>query len=232
MTLHVFNVAGILLNGRDDAIERSLRKRMAPDVIETWAPIPRAAANDSAETVLARTGEAIDRFLAKAGTATTVGIGRSFGGYVLLAAVAAEPRRIAAFSLLVAIEAPLAADADVKIPPLLPVLRPARRHYDERREHAARMTARLAGASNIVTIGSAVDSVIAPASHRMTGGAATHVELPPFAPALAPETALLPRSYRAHLTWSEAKHDAVVSIIRQSLVTQPTLRSFMNAPAP
>ena len=240
----VFNVVGIYLNGRGDSVEHSLRARLKPDRIETFAPIPRSATGESPAELIRRTGESIDRFLEccsreDGGSGRPahpiVGIGRSFGGFMLFAAVAAEPRRLDAFSLLVAIEAPLSADVHVRIPPLLPVLLPARRHFEERPTHAAKMASVLltAGGTNIVTIGSSFDGVSTPLSQRLTATSSTvpwsaenfalppdspvHVLLPSFAPGFAAETMLFPRSYRTHLSWSETKHEAIAQIIRHGL---------------
>lgn len=236
--LRVFNVAGLMLNGRVDAVADTFQAQAAPSYLETFAPIPASRVLDPPATAIARLGERIDAFLARSAQedpgATLVGIGRSFGGYLLLRAATERRARFEAFSLLVALEAPLAPDVAVGIPTLLPVLLPATRHYEERPRHAAEMVRALASldGSRVLTMGSAVDSVVPPDAQRLPGAftvtweATTtvasavvsppqglHVVLPVFAPGFALETALLPVDYRRHLSWHDDKHRLVNHLI-------------------
>jgi hypothetical protein len=116
-------------------------------------------------------------------------------------------------------------------------LLPAARHYRERAEHAAAMVAALCDEQvcKTLTIGNTVDSVIPPASmrlpavsrvvHWVQGMNATsavnpgpsHVVLPRFTPGFSIQTALLPHSYREHLTWSAAKVAVIQELIRATL---------------
>lgn len=236
--LRVFNVAGMMLNGRVDAVADTFRAQHAPSHFETFAPIPASRVLDPPAQAIERLGERIDDFLARSRAddpgALTVGVGRSFGGYMLLKAVSERLSRFDAFSLLVALEAPLAPDVPVDIPTLLPVLLPSRRHYDERPTHAAAMLTALAqrDLTKVLSIGSAVDSIIPPAAQRLPQAAtlsiaapaheppafsphvaSLHIELPPFAPGFAIETSFLPTTYRTHLTWHDDKHRLVNRLI-------------------
>ena len=228
-----------MLNGRVDALADWFRAELSPSHLETYAPIPARTVLDAPADAIARTGERIDAFLAAAREADPgaclVGVGRSFGGYMLLKAASERPSRLDAFSLLVPIEAPLSPSVNVQIPPLLPILLPAARHYRERPAHAASMLGSLGERARckVLTLGAAHDSVIPAESHRLPGanvvvvqGAGVtlpaglsdraeslHVVLPAFPPGFALETALLPVSYRTHLTWSEAKHRLVNRLI-------------------
>lgn len=236
--LRIFNVAGLMLNGRVDALADGFRASLAPSHLETFAPIPASTVLDAPADAIARTGARIDAFLEASRThdpdALVVGVGRSFGGYMLLKAASERLSRLDGFSLLVAIEAPLAPHCEVRVPPLLPVLLPAARHYRERPAHADAMVRALAHhRARVLTIGSARDAVIAPDAQRLPGDGsvvqwgprttaaealaardgALHVVLPPLAPGFAIETAMLPDSYRAHLTWGDEKHRIVNALI-------------------
>lgn len=227
-----------MLNGRVDAVADSFRAQVSPSYFETFAPIPASRVLEPPAAAISTLGERIDAFVERASrddpNAALVGIGRSFGGYLLLRAAAERRERFDAFSLVVALEAPLAPDVAVGVPPLLPVLLPATRHYEERPRHAREMVRSLASldASRVLTIGSAVDSVVPPDAQRLPGSTTVvwgetttvesalssrrcglHVVLPVFPPGFALESALLPVDYRRHLTWHDDKHRLVNRLI-------------------
>ena len=104
----------------------------------------------------------------------------------------------------------------------------------EGRPHKHTKARALAGRdlSKVLTVGGAVDAVVAPGAHGLPGATrvvwgqhteqsdalsdregSLHIELPAFAPGLSLETALLPRSYRTHLTWGDDKHRLVNRIV-------------------
>lgn len=236
--LRIFNVAGLMLNGRVDALADWFRAELSPSVVETFAPIPARTVLDPPADAIARTGARIDAFLdasrAEDPDARLVAVGRSFGGYMLLKALSERPSRLDGFARVIAIEAPLAPEVTVQIPTLLPVLLPAARHYRERPEHAATMLRALGPRerARVLSIGSAHDSVVPPDAQGLPGArrvtlrdavalsstlspcdGGIHLVLPEMSPGFAIETALLPLRYRTHLTWSDARHRLVNRLV-------------------
>ncbi|MDP3975875.1 MAG: hypothetical protein Q8P95_03070 [bacterium] len=235
----IINVAGLMMNGRDDGIEKALREAEVGRSVRTIAPTPYKLRHEGPEDGIARTGQLLEQAIAdideQDGNSRIVVVGRSYGGFMaLMAAVRREFYRI---FRVVLIEGPLHPDVEVGVPWLIPPLKACRAHYEARSELAREAVDYLAshGTSQVVIVqGGGKDSVVPVDAQALPGnfestewdgkgelapanGQGRIVRLSPRLAGLGlSPRRLLPGGYRNHLFWKPEKMEAVVRIISHS----------------
>lgn len=117
--LAIINVAGLVMDGRGDRLERAMRDQLFPDSITTIAPTPPSAVREDPRASVDRTVEMVGDVMKvvrdELGSATRVVlVGRSNGG--LMALAAAVETSFDGIGAVVALEAPLHPDVSVRPP--------------------------------------------------------------------------------------------------------------------
>lgn len=236
-SVDIINVAGLLMDGKDDGMEKELRK-LNPRSLRTVAPTPLTSAREHPSVAIERLIEMIQRAICeiqqKFGESNVFVVGRSYGGFMALqAAIAMNFENILR---LVSIEGPLHPDVFVCAPALLPPLMMCGVHYDARSVLAQEALDRLETLpiSPLVLIqGGAKDSVV-PNDAQILPGDFETVEFSgeSFPHSLNCSKGLivrlsenlhghnngvkrfLPAGYRNHLSWSDEKMQAMMAIIQ------------------
>lgn len=238
--IDIINVAGLLMNGQDDGLERALQERIHPRSIRTIAPTPLKACKKHPEEAIQRTAfmirEAVAEIRKRFGKPNVYVTGRSYGGFNnVLAAIEMDFKDI---EKVIAIEAPLSPDVLVEPPTLLPPLKLCGIYYEHRPGLARRAAYRLQqlGTSRVIMIqGTAQDDVVTndaqvlPGDFHITelsgndlsrlrepdGSRGLIIKLPSHLGGISEGLRrTLPQGYRNHLFWSEEKMTLVTGIIQ------------------
>ncbi len=237
-SIDIINVAGLLIDGRNDGIEDAVRTIVQPRFIKTLAPTPPGSFHEHPNIAIERLIHMIDETVAEIqrefGESRVTLVGRSLGGlYALLAALRMQFRDI---FRMVSLEAPLHPDVSVTPPTLLPPLMACGIHYKTRPTLAREAVNRLRelGTSRLLIVqGGSQDSVVPTAAQVIPGdfetielsgdnfpvqtGNGTRglvVKLPPHIGGCDDGMKkLLPPGYRNHLFWSDEKMETILRII-------------------
>lgn len=241
--IDIINVAGLLMNGQNDGLEKALHKRLTPRSIRTIAPTPLKAAMEHPDMAVARAISMIQQTIAEIeeqfGEAKIMLVGRSYGAFIaLLAAIRMEFEKMLRVIL---VEGPLHPDVLVEPPKLILPLMLCGIHYEVRPQLAREAVEGLRRlGSSLVTIiqGGQQDDVV-PLEAQLLPVDFQHVTLsgddlsvlktddmergavitlPPHAIGVSEGLRrTLPQGYRNHLFWNEAKMDFVTQISASSL---------------
>ena len=172
--LHIINVAGLMMDGKDDGIEKALRDAVKPASLITVAPTPPDAAFEHPNKGIARLILMIRETIVGLEKAfenpQIVLVGRSYGAFMaLLAAVRMDFEKILKVIL---IEGPLNPDVTVVPPALLVPLLACRSHYDARPDvtREAAEWLKTNGTEKVVIVqGGAPDAVVENAAQIVSG---------------------------------------------------------------
>lgn len=237
--IDIINVAGLLMDGKNDGIEDELRLRVQPRSLKTIAPVPLGSAMEHPEHAIQRAvqmiQETIHELEGEFGESRVVLIGRSYGAFIaLLAAVRMDFQKILKAVL---IEGPLHPNVVVHPPALLPPLMTCGVHYKARPDLAREAVDRVKvlGAQRIVMIQGCVEDSVVPVDSQVIpgnfevlemtekairGNAFVHgqrgvvAKLPAYLGGrMDGMKKLFPEGYRNHLFWSEEKMRTVQEII-------------------
>lgn len=219
----IINVAGLLMDGKDDGIEMELINTMHPRSLQTIAPTPLGSAGENPNHAVERAVFMIKRVIEKikqqSNTPHVILVGRSYGAFIgLLGAIRLRFHEI---EKVILIEGPLHPDISVKPPLLLPPLMACGIHYQERPGLAREAINSLQelGAERIVTVQGGAEDDVVPVEAQIiprvnglvTGGVFT---LPSqLGGRNGGVTGIFPKGYRNHLFWSREKMEAVRRII-------------------
>ncbi|MEK7544768.1 MAG: hypothetical protein AAB551_01415 [Patescibacteria group bacterium] len=247
-SVDVINVAGLLMDGKNDGLESELR-RLGVRSVRTFAPTPRESAREhpryAIERLMGMIQLAVQEIQKEFGEPNILLCGRSYGGFMALQA--ALGMDFDSIFRVVPIEAPLHPDVPVPIPSVMKFFADCSVHYDERSRLAQRAVDHLgaAGTSRLVLVqGGAEDAMVPNAAHVLPGdfetiefssdafdfgsaerGSGLVVKLPDhLGRRMDWKSRFLPPGldrYANHLFWSDDKMDAVMKII-QSAATSPT----------
>ena len=233
------NVAGLLMDGKNDSLENALRVKLHPHSITTIAPTPLHAArenpNRSIERAISMVKQAIERVQTANPTASVVLMGRSYGGFIAL--LAACRMNFGNISKIITIESHVNPDIDVVPPRLLPPLALCGPHYEHRASLAQEAVDFLNrhGTRHVVTIQAGDEDGVVPiaaqaipgdfqifmmeddnieilASNPHSKGIQIHL-LPHLGSDDSGFKMALPQSYRNHLFWSREKMQCVTGSI-------------------
>ena len=239
--IDIINVAGLLMDGEDDGIEKELREKVNPRYIKTLAPTPLRAAtehpNQAIERLVSMIRDLIGEIERQFGESRVVVVGRSYGAFMaLLASIRMDFQKILRTVL---IEGPLHPDVTVKPPFLIPPLRRCGIHYDNRSELAQEAVDKLKelGTSRVAIVqGGMKDDVVSLDAQLIPGDFKTVDMSNSFANAFAENGShglifklppdiggrnkgvrkIFPEGYRNHLFWTQEKMDMVRSVIENS----------------
>lgn len=238
--IDIINVAGLLMNGKNDGLEKALKEKIHPRSIRTIAPTPLKSSREHPEYAIQRTAsmirEAVDEIKRRFGEAKVYITGRSYGGFNdVLAAVDLDFKDI---ERVISIEAPLHPDILVEPPKLLPPLMLCGIYYKHRPELARKAADRLQqlDTSRIIMIqGSAEDDVVPSDAQvlpgdfhviELSGNDLSNLQAPNGNRGLIVKLPhhlggineglrrTLPQGYRNHLFWNNEKMNLVTDIIR------------------
>jgi len=225
-SLDIINIAGLLMNEKNDDLEYELRETLKPKNLTTIAPTPPSATTESPEL-------AIERAISSTrGKSNIVLIGRSYGGFIaLLTAIRTKFENI---HKAIIIESPVHPDVTVKPPILLPPLLTCRSHYKARpklAEEAAKWLKQNGTSGLVIIQGSDTDAVV-PNEAQVIPGDFETIEL---SNSNIPEprttkgkiyrlpkkingptkglSRILPENYNNHLSWSHEKITLIREII-------------------
>lgn len=217
----IINVAGLLMDGKNDGIERAVREKLQPRFIRTIAPTPPDSMREDPRLSILRSVEMIREVIVEIvrefGQPNVILVGRSLGGYTAL--LAALEMDFANISRVVPIESPLHPDITVEPPALLPPLLACDTHYQIRGENMHRAVKRMSALEVdmvrrlLIVQGGRQDSVVPLESQILPGNFET-IQLPAHIGGRSLSlNRPLPEGYRNHLFWSDEKMDLVVDII-------------------
>lgn len=236
-TIDIINVAGLMLDGSGDGIEAGLKERDGCRSLQTIAPTPPKKAREHPDESISRTmdwiQEAADQLKEDHGNANIILIGRSYGGFVALAAAV----RLHFENILHVITflAPLHPTENVSSPTLIP-LGICAQHYNHRPEIAQECVDYLQnnGTSKLTLVQGKSPDGIVPNAAQILPGDFHRVDLSErpiedsdlartdkgsivtFQPHEGEKGAfkkMLPQSYRNHLFWPPEKMDHAQNII-------------------
>ncbi len=221
--IDVINVAGLLLDGKNDGLEAAIRHNLKPRSIITIAPTPPRSArenpNYSIERAMAMVKEITEDLRRGNPTAKVILIGRSYGGFIAL--LVACRMNFENILKVITIESPLHPEVAVGPPMLLPPLALCGPHYQHRASLAREAIEFLKqhGTERVLTIQTGREDGVVPPEAQILQDMSPHkglrVRLPSHLghgdPGLLQMA--LPPSYRNHLFWSEEKMKYIMSII-------------------
>ncbi len=241
-SLSIINVAGLLMDGKNDGLEAALRQRVTPDFLRTIAPTSLDSAtkhpNEAIEHAIVMIRRAMQDVKESTGDPNIVLVGRSYGAFIaLLASIRMNFQNI---TRVVLIEGPLHPDVLVAPPMLLPPLMICDSHYQMRPVLAREAVEHLSalGTSPLVIIqGQAQDDVVPIASqvipgdfrimnvdrmfsshHEIDHDRGSVVRLPrSIGGECHGMKRILPDGYRNHLFWSKEKMDMILDIFEATL---------------
>lgn len=245
-SIDIINVAGLLMDGKKDGIEKELREKVEPRFLRTIAPTPIGSAMEHPDHAIERAvlmiREAMRDIEQQFGEPKILLIGRSYGAFIaFLAAIRINFQKILKAIL---IEGPLHPDVSVTPPNLLPPLMACGIHYRVRPTLAREAIDRLRelGTSHLVVVqGGREDGVVPTAAqvipgdfetiellndhfsniHTGNGTRGLVMKLPPHIGGRdGGMKKLLPDGYRNHLFWSEEKMEMVRKIIENAVLSQ------------
>ncbi len=218
----IINVAGLLMDGKDDGIEQALREKLHPRFLRTIAPTPVSSMKEDPRLSILRAVTMIREVIADSvrqfGESNVLLVGRSLGAYTaLLAALEMDFENI---PMAILIEGPLHPEVTVEPPTLLPPLMACGAHYRMRPEYMRRAVERIqeldAAHHLLIVQGGGSDSVV-PLEAQILPGNFETIQLPPHigGRSLGLQRPL-PEGYRNHLFWSEEKMSMIVDIIQKA----------------
>lgn len=245
-SIDIINVAGLLMNGKKDGIEKELTERVEPRFLRTIAPTPIDSVMENPIYAIERATlmiqEAIRDIEQQFGEPKILLVGRSYGAFIaLLAAIRMNFRKI---SKAILIEGPLHPDIPVTPPNLIPPLMACGIHYKVRPTLAREAIGRLGelGTARLVIVqGGGEDGVVPTAAQVIpenfetikllndnfqkiytgNGTKGLVVQLPPhIGGSDGGMKKLLPVGYRNHLFWSEEKMRMIRRIIEDVALPQ------------
>lgn len=217
----IINVAGLLMDGKDDGIEAAVREKLQPRSIRTIAPTPPGSMREDPRLSILRAVSMIREVIAdivrQFGKPNVILVGRSLGGYTAL--LAALEMDFDDISKVVAIEAPLHPAVTVQPPALLPPLMACGAHYQMRSENMRRAIERMRelgqdSAQRLLIVQGGKEDSVVPLEAQILPGNFETVQLPPHIGGRSFGVKRpLPEGYRTHLFWSDEKMDMIVDVI-------------------
>lgn len=220
----IINVAGLLMDGKDDGIERAVREQLQPRFLRTIAPTPPGSMREDPRLSILRAvamiREVIADIVRQFGQPNVMLVGQSLGGYT--APLAALEMNFVDISRVVSIEAPLHPEVTVEPPALLPRLMACGTHYQMRSENMRRAIERLheldVAERLLIVQGGREDSVV-PLEAQILPGNFETIQLPAHIGGRSFGLKRpLPEGYRNHLFWSDEKMEMVVDIIGRAAI--------------
>lgn len=245
-SIDIVNVAGLLMDGKKDGIEKELKEKVEPRFIRTIAPTPIGSVMENpiyaVERAILMIQEAVRDVEQQFGESEVSLVGRSYGAFIaLLAAIRMNFQKI---SRTILIEGPLHPDISVTPPNLLLPLMACGIHYKVRPTLMREAIDRLGeiGTSRLVVVqGGGEDGVVPTAAqvipgdfetieflnghfpniHAGNGTRGLVIKLPPHIGGRnGGMKKLLPDGYRNHLFWSKEKIQMIREIIKNVVLSQ------------
>lgn len=241
-SIDIINVAGLLMDGKDDGIEKELRETVKPRFLKTIAPTPISSVMEHPDHAVKRAifmiREIMKDIERQFGEPRVLLIGRSYGAFIAL--TSAVRMNFCKIFKAILIEGPLHPDITVTPPNLLPPLMACGIHYRTRPALAQEAINRLKilGTSHLVVVqGGKEDGVVPTEAHVIpgdfetvdfqddhlpdifakNGGRGLIVRLPPhIGGSRNGIKKILPDNYRNHLFWSDEKMGAIGNIVESA----------------
>lgn len=223
--IDIINVAGLLMDGKKDGLEKELREKVEPRFLRTIAPTPLSSAMEHPDRAIERAvrmiEEAVRDIEKQFGEPKVLLVGRSYGAFIaLLAAVRMNFHNILKAIL---IEGPLHPDISVTSPNLLPPLMACGVHYKTRPSLAREAVDRLRelDASHLVFVQGGGEDGVVPIAAQVLPGGFEIIKLPPHIGGRdGGMKNLLPAGYRNHLFWSREKMEMIRRIIENAVLAR------------